>query len=161
MSRRSAARYVAAILVVVLIVVFWPRQEGLTTEVVIGTVNEIETSQVVYLEEHDLFVVATEAGFVVLSDDSRHVGDRVLYCRSNNMFSSPAHGELFDRLGRYFGGPADGDLGRYEARVSGDRVLVDLATLSLPDRSTAADEPSGPSCEGPEDPPGFYRTDTP
>jgi len=159
MNRR--ALYVAAILALVLIVAFWPRQEELTSEVDSGSVNEVETSQVVYLEEHGLFVVATEEGFVALSEDSRHVGDEVLYCRSSNMFSSPAHGELFDRLGRYLGGPAEGDLGRYETRVSGDRVLVDLATLSLPGRSTDADEPIGRSCEGPEAPPGFYQTDTP
>ena len=150
-----------AILLSVLIVVAWPRQEVLTTEVVAGTVNEIVTSQVVYLEEPGVFVVATDSGFVALSDDSRHVGDRVLFCHSNDMFSSPAHGELFDRLGRYFGGPADGDLGRYETRVSGDRVLVDLAMLTLPDRSTIGDEPSGPFCNGPEDPAGFYKTGTP
>jgi len=150
-----------AILLSVVIGVAWPRQEMLTTEVVAGKVNEILSSQVVYLEEPRVFVVATDSGFVALSDDSRHVGDRVLFCHSNDMFSSPAHGELFDRLGRYLGGPADGDLGRYETRVSGDRVLVDLATLNLPDRSTIADEPSGPFCSGPEDPPGFYKTGTP
>ena len=162
MRRRSAVLVsVVAILLLALTVVLWPRQDGPTTEVVAGTVNEIVTSQVVYLEGPGVFVVATEAGFLALSDDSRHVGDRVLYCHSNDMFTSPAHGELFDRLGRYFGGPADGDLGGYETRVSGGRVLVDLATLNLPDRSTDGEEPGGPSCGGPEDPPGFYGTGTP
>lgn len=151
--------FVGAVLLLVLIGVLGPRQQELTTEIVAGTVDEIVTGQVVYLKEHRLFVVAIDTGFVALSDDSRHVGDRVLYCRSDNTFSS-AHGERFDRLGRYSGGPAAGDLGRYETRVSGGQVFVDLATLNLPDRSADGDRPGGPQCEGPEGPPGFYTDGT-
>jgi nitrite reductase/ring-hydroxylating ferredoxin subunit len=132
------------------------RQGQLATEVVAGTVDEIVAHQIVYLPEHRLYVVATDSGFVALSDDSRHVGDRVLFCLSDDSFSSPAHGERFDRLGRYVGGPASGDLGRYQTRVSGGQVLVDTATLELPERSATSDLPTGPNCDGPENPPGFF-----
>ena len=130
-------------------------QDQLATEVVAGTVDEIVAQGIVYLKAHGLYVVAIDSGFVALSDDSRHVGDRVLYCLSDGTFSS-AHGERFDRLGRYVGGPASGDLGRYQTRVSGGHVLVDTATLELPERSVIGDMPTGRACEGPEDPPGFY-----
>jgi hypothetical protein len=94
---------------------------------------------------------------VALSDDARHVGDRVLYCAQDNTFSAP-HGERFDRLGRYMGGPAAGDLGRYPLKVKDNRVLVDVSgELELPDRSPSSDAPAGPRCEGAEDPPGFFQ----
>lgn len=108
-----------------------------------------------------MFVVSTDQGFLALSDDARHVGDRVLYCAADNTFSSPAHGEQFDRLGRYMGGPAAGDLGRYQTVVRDDQVLVDLAELQLPDRSSASDPPAGPHCEGAEGPAGFYQDGAP
>ena len=157
MRRPAAVVFVlGAILLAVLFGFFWLGLNRQSNEIVGGTVDEVTTSQVVYLQEHGVFIVATDSGFVALSDDSRHVGDRVLYCRSDASFSSPAHGERFDRLGRYVGGPASGDLGRYQTRISDGQVLVDLTTLELPDRSANGDAPAGPRCEGQEDPAGFY-----
>lgn len=110
-----------------------------------------------------LFVVATEGEFLALSDDARHVGDRVLYCARDSTFFSPAHGERFDRLGRYVAGPAAGDMGRYPVSVRGNRVVVDLSgEPELPDRSPASDVLAGPPrCEGAEDPPGFFENGVP
>jgi Rieske Fe-S protein len=138
----------------------WPRSQQ-ATEIAAGTVDEVEARQIVYLEEYGVFVVSSDLGPIALSDDARHVGDRVLYCAMDNTFSSPAHGERFDRLGRYMGGPAAGDLGRYLTVVTGDRVLVDLTELALPDRSASTDEPVGPGCVGAEGSPGFYEDGTP
>jgi len=106
-------------------------------------------------------VVAADTGFVALSDDARHVGDRVLYCAQDKTFSAP-HGERFDLLGRYMGGPAAGDLGQYPVRVEEDRVLVDVSgNVELPDRSPSSDAAAGPPCEGAEDPPGFFQEGAP
>ena len=146
---------VGAILGVAVVMFLWPPGES-TRGVAIGTVEEVEASGVVYLEQHRLYVVATEGGFLALDDDSRHVGDRVLFCRSNGTFSSPAHGEFFDPQGRYMGGPATGDLGRYSVNVHDGEIFVNLADLALPERSSSQFQPLGPRCEGPEDPPGFY-----
>jgi Rieske Fe-S protein len=151
---------VGAILAVAVLMFLWPPDES--TEVAIGTVEAIEASQVVYLQQHRLFVVATEDGFIALADDSRHVGDRVLFCRSNGTFSSPAHGEIFDPQGRYMGGPAGGDLGRYSVTVHDGQVVVDVAEMELPERSTPQYQLVGPRCDGPrEDPPGFYSDGLP
>lgn len=146
---------VVAILAVAVVLFLWPPEDS--TDVAIGTVAEIEASRVVYVQQHRLYVVATEDGFIALSDDGRHVGDRVLLCRSNGTFSSPAHGEMFDPQGRYIGGPAAGDLGRYSVTVADGRVFVNLATLRLPERSSSTYQPTGPSCKGAEDPAGFYQ----
>jgi nitrite reductase/ring-hydroxylating ferredoxin subunit len=122
-----------------------------------GTIDDLRAQRIVYLPAERIFVVATDSGFLALADDSRHVGDRVLYCQADGMFSSPDHGEKFDRLGRYFGGPAVGDLGRYEVSLDGSQVMVDVGRGALlTDRSPVADQPTGPVCGGVEDPPGFY-----
>jgi Rieske Fe-S protein len=140
----------------------WPPDQQQADEVVAGTVDEVQSRQVFYLAEHGVFAVAADGRFLALSDDARHVGDRVLYCAQDNTFSSPAHGETFDRLGRYMFGPAAGDLGRYRIVVTGDPVLVDLlGELELPDRSPTSDAPAGPRCDGAEDPPGFYHDRAP
>lgn len=163
MRRLTIALSLLAVGLVMAVIVFlWPRDQQQAGEVVAGTVDEVQSRQVVYLAEHGVFVVAADGGFLALSDDARHVGDRVLYCALDNSFSSPAHGERFDRLGRYVAGPAAGDLGRYPVVVKGNRVLVDLSgELELPDRSPTSNEPAGRPCEGAEDPPGFYRDGVP
>ena len=162
MRRLTIALFLLGVVLVTAVMFFvWPRDEQLAGEVVAGTVDEVRSRQIVYLAEPGVFVVATDTGFVALSDDARHVGDRVLYCAQNGTFSAP-HGERFDRLGRYMGGPAAGDLGQYPVRVQENRVLVDVSgELELPDRSPSSDAAAGPRCEGAEDPPGFFQEGAP
>lgn len=163
MRRLTVALFFLGVVLVTAVIVFrWPPDQGQAGEVVAGTIDEVQSRRVVYLAEHGVFVVAADGGFLALSDDARHVGDRVLHCALDNTFSSPAHGERFDRLGRYVAGPAVGDLGRYPVPVEGNRVLVDLSgELELPDRSSTSNEPAGRPCEGAESPPGFYRDGVP
>lgn len=133
-------------------------------EIVVGTVGELEASGVTYLPDPGLYVVATDDGFLALWDDARHVGERVLYCREDETFLSPAHGEHFDRLGRYLAGPAQGDLGRYPVALEDDMVVVDVETgPDLPPRSAESIPSGAPACtgEGHEDPPGFYESGEP
>jgi Rieske Fe-S protein len=156
-----ALSLLGAVLVTSMIVFLWPTDQQQAGEVAAGTVDEVQSRQVVYLAEHGVFMVAADGGFLALSDDARHVGDRVLYCAQDGTFSS-AHGERSDRLGRYVAGPAAGDLGRYPVTVTGNRVLVDLlGEFDLPDRSPSSYAPAGPRCEGAEDPAGFYQDGTP
>ena len=85
---------VGAILAVAVLIFLLPPGQ-ITDDVAVGRVDEVEARQVVYIEQHRLYVVATGDGFTALADDSRHVGDRVLYCKTSGTFSSPAHGEFF------------------------------------------------------------------
>lgn len=146
---RSATHVVVVVLVTAVIFFFWPHNQQQASEVVAGTIDEVQSHQVVYLAEDEVFVVATDEEFLALSDDARHVGDRVLYCALDETFSSSAHGERFDRLGCYVAGPAAGDLGRYPVTVRGNGVLVDVSgELVLPNRSPTSDAPAGPRCQG-------------
>ena len=136
----------------------WPESEP-SEATDVGTVREIAAAGVVYIGDPPLFVVATADGFVALSAFSQHVeGERVLYCSSSSDFSSPAHGERFDRLGRYVAGPARADLDRYPIRVdSGDVIVVTEELIPRRDRSDEHLPTRGASCDGPgEEPPGFY-----
>lgn len=145
--------------------IFWLRSPESTAagELVVGTVDEIESQGVIYVPDPGLYVVATEDGFLAFWDDARHVGDRVLYCSIDETFSSPAHGEKFDQHGRYIAGPAAGDLGIYPVEIQDNKVVVDLSEgLQLPERSNT-DGASGElsQCQGGEDPPGFYENGAP
>ena len=138
-------------------VAFWPAPGLSETEVAVGKVDDVAAQRVLYLEGPAVFVVATGSEFLALSADSQHVGDRVLFCSSSQTFTSPAHGESFDGLGHYLGGPASGDLGRFQTRVVGDQVVVDLSTVELPPRSETSSAPVGSRCQGGELRPGFFE----
>jgi nitrite reductase/ring-hydroxylating ferredoxin subunit len=163
--RASIVIGLGAAMMIVLVGLLW--LTGRSNEagtVVAGTAEDLRSREVSYLPDRGIFVVATEVGFLALSDDARHVGERVLYCRDDKTFFSPAHGERFDRLGRYLAGPAQGDLGRYPVSVEDDLVVVDLAAgPDLPPRSAESLPSGAPACtgEGEEDPPGFYAEGAP
>lgn len=146
---------VVVILAVGILIFLWPPPDE-HTEIEVGPVAEIEAGEVVFVEQHGLYLVIGEDGPLALDDDSRHVGDRVLFCKTSGTFSSPAHGEFFDLQGRYMGGPASGDLGRYQVSIRDGHLFVNLAELELPDRSSSPYQPNGPRCQGPEGPAGFY-----
>jgi nitrite reductase/ring-hydroxylating ferredoxin subunit len=159
------------IVVVVLIGLFalWQWQANRTPEaaetgtLIAGTVDEIEDQSVVYVAEQGIYVVSTEEGVLALDDDSRHVGDRVLYCSVDDTFFSPAHGERFDGRGRYLSGPAQGDMVNFPVTVVSGEVFVDVSgDPEPPPRSELAPvSHQGPTCsgDGTEDPPGFWAAD--
>ena len=149
----------AVLLVVSVTAVLWPTTPDEPGELAAGTVAEVESQGVVYLPDYHLYLVSTDEGPVAFNDDSRHLGDRVLYCALDDTFSAP-HGERFDRLGRYLAGPAQGDLVRFPVSVDGGQVLVDFSVEPPPTtRSEGIRIPDGPtSCAGPEKPAGFYQT---
>ena len=125
----------------------------------VGSVGDIEDEGVVYLEEENLFVVATGDDILGLVGDAQHVeDDRVLYCGSSDGFEGPRHGERFDRTGRYRGGPGAVDMDRVPVRVEGATVSVNPSkVIAATTRSEGASPPSGPQCLGEEDPVGFFE----
>jgi nitrite reductase/ring-hydroxylating ferredoxin subunit len=142
-------------------VYLWPDPDA--GELVVGTVDELEPNEVTYIVDPGLYVVSTDQGLIALWDDARHIGERVLYCARDETFSSPLHGEKFDRLGRYIAGPAAGDMGIYPLTVRDDDVLVDVSDDPvLPDRSEVnSGFASSSHCVGQEDPAGFYADGLP
>lgn len=129
-----------------------------------ASVAELRGDRVVYLPEHQVFVVWDAGAPLALSADARHLeGERVLFCPSSGQFESPAHGEKFDLGGRYVAGPAASDMTRVASRLEGDRVLVnpsmETASAARGERGAPRD-PEGPICVTDRAPaegaPGFY-----
>jgi hypothetical protein len=117
--------------------------------------------EVIYDSELNVFVVWSTAGPYALagwSPRSSDRTDRVLYCRSSETFISSL-GEIFDRRGNLYGGPAPRGLDRVEIKVEGLAVLVDPNSVTRgPERDDPqALKPAGPLCAdgAPEIEPGF------
>lgn len=76
----------------------------------VASLEALQEERVIYLEEHHVFLVLDDGEPLALSDDAQHVGDRVEYCESSQMFESPAHNEKFDIRGYITtGGPRRAD----------------------------------------------------
>lgn len=120
---------------------------GSATPDAIASLDRLEEERVIYLEDDHVFLVFNDGDPLALADDAQHLGDRVEFCESSQMFESPAHGEKFDIEGSYYGGPARSGLDRYRVRIEGDGVYVDLDEL-IPGRERDAPvrEPAGPLC---------------
>jgi len=162
MPTRTTGRHAVSglLILAVAVVGFWLFPSTEPGIVDAGSVDEVRSHGVVYVRDHTVFVVADGDGFLALGADSRHVGERVLFCPVDGTFVSPAHGERFDRAGRYLAGPAAGDLARYPAGAVDGRVLVDVAAdPQLPARSSPERSWVSPTCgdatSGTENPPGF------
>ncbi len=72
-----------------------------------------------------------------------HLNERLAWCPNERVFLSFAHGELFDRRGRYVSGPATRDLDRVDVRLRGDEIIID------PLRVIRSDGRSAGSVSGP------------
>lgn len=88
-----------------------------------ATVDEVSSRGVIFLPEHEMFLVSTPAGPFALSAISPHLDHRLFFCRSSGLFEGE-HGEKFDRFGSYFAGPAPRSMDRVELRIEGEEVLV-------------------------------------
>src|ERR671919_1893119 len=91
----------------------------------VASLQNLREREVLFLDEHDIYLVYNDGDPLALSSDAQHVGDDVEFCPQSQMFESPAHGEKFDIRGYYYGGPAARGLARYPVRVEGDGVFID------------------------------------
>ena len=114
----------------------------------VASLEDLRAQRVVFLDGHHIFLVYNDGEVLALSDDAQHVGDRVEFCESSQMFESPAHGEKFDIRGYYYGGPARRGLDRYGVRVEGDGIYLELdESLQGPERGEGpARDPEGRFC---------------
>ena len=114
----------------------------------VASLDDLRERGVVFLEDQGIYLVYNDGAPLALDSDAQHVGDKVVYCESSQMFESPAHGEKFDIKGHYFGGPAAKGLDRYPVQLEGDGVFVAIAhPIPGPDRGTGrVADPQGPFC---------------
>lgn len=115
----------------------------------VASLDDLRAEEVLFLDDHDLYLVYNDGDPLALSDDAQHMdGEHTEWCESSQMFETPTHGEKFDRRGYYYGGPATKGLDRYPVRVQGDGVYVELDELIPgPERGAAKPlKPQGPFC---------------
>ena len=145
-------------LVVMATAFLWP-SVGIGGSVTVSA-RSLEESQygVIYLEDRNVFVVATDDGPIALLDDAQNAaGDRVRYCPLRDYFEGPRFGGKFDRLGRYAAGPARRDMDRVTLEVTNGEILLRVDEIvESSGRSPFADPPKGPHCAGLSDDPGFF-----
>lgn len=164
-GRRRSIELVRPIVFVMVLAVVWaactgkavPDAEGWLE---VGSISSIEEAGVTFVENANVFVVTEDGSVIGLVGSAQHLDDDpVWYCASSDGFEGPFHGELFDRTGRYRGGPGSRDMDRVEIRIESDVVLVNPSrVIESAGRSEDALPATGPHCEGPEDPPGFFPT---
>ncbi|MDQ3646399.1 MAG: Rieske 2Fe-2S domain-containing protein [Actinomycetota bacterium] len=115
----------------------------------VASMDVLQEREVLFLEDHHVFLVLNEGEPLALSDDPQHLeGEHTEWCESSQMFETPTHGEKFDRRGNYYGGPAAKGLDRYAVRVDGDAIYLDLdKVIPGPERGAEKPlEPEGPFC---------------
>lgn len=115
----------------------------------VASLNDLREREVLFLGEHNIFLVYNDGTPLALSDDPQHLeGEHTEWCESSQMFETPTHGEKFDRRGNYYAGPASKGLDRYQLRVEGHGVYVDLnQIIPGPERGEGPpSEPEGPFC---------------
>ena len=127
----------------------------------VADLGSLRDASIIYRPKLKIFVVAHDRGVLALSAISPHrpdLGERVLFCRSSDMFEAP-HGEKFDLLGVYFAGPAPRGMDRVAVKVEDGQVFVNPDDTNLgPARGESnPHEPTGPFCpeDSQEGPPGF------
>ena len=71
-----------------------------------------------HIQGEDVWIDRSGEQLTVFRNDAHHLsGEGVVFCANQNVFMSPAHGELFDRHGVALDGPASRGLDRFPVSV--------------------------------------------
>ncbi|HEX9713355.1 MAG TPA: hypothetical protein VGB52_12510 [Actinomycetota bacterium] len=98
----------------------------------IATMRELVEEDVIYDPRWGVFLVNEPQAPIALYAVSPHNpggNERVLFCPESGWFEATAHGEMFDRRGTYAVGPASRGLDRFDVRVLGDTVEVNVRVV--------------------------------
>lgn len=114
----------------------------------VASLQVLQDERVMFIEDHDLYLVYFQDRVLALDADAQHLGDDVVFCESSQWFESPAHGEKFDLRGYHVGGPAARGLTRYPVQILGDGIYVDVEhPVEGPERHERMPlPPRGPLC---------------
>jgi cytochrome b6-f complex iron-sulfur subunit len=91
-----------------------------------------------------------ERGYIVLHDESPHLGEHLPFCRSSQWFEDPRNGTKFNRVGEKRDGPAPRGMTLFVGRVGNDGTLVIDTSTPYPgvplNTDTTGQRPAGPAC---------------
>lgn len=91
----------------------------------VTTVAVLQERDVIFVPDAHVFLVAADRP-LALSSASPHLGEPMSYCAAGPNFVSLAHGETFDREGRYLDGPAPRGMDRVGIRVRDGVVQINV-----------------------------------
>jgi hypothetical protein len=101
------------------------------------------------LAGEDVFIVREGNSVRVFLSDARHLPEDTLWwCPSEQIFVEVEHGSMFDRQGRRIGGPAQGGLNQYEARVDHGKLIINRDQVILGGLTPRGESPA--AVEGPD-----------
>lgn len=116
----------------------WPEVRSGVWRMPLDAIPQGVTAGVV--EDRQVFFVREADTVDVLLAAAQHLPNEGLWwCPDEQLFASPAHGELFDRDGQALVGPADRDLDRLASEVRDGTLLVDPATVQPGNPAEPAD----------------------
>jgi cytochrome b6-f complex iron-sulfur subunit len=116
-----------------------------------GPVVEFPEGTVRYFLNGRFYVISYGGSLYALYQKCTHLGCRVPYCDTSEMFECPCHGSVFNVLGEYIAGPAPRGMDRFPVTIEEGEVIVDTADLiEGPPKGmlTGPAVPAGPSCSG-------------
>jgi Rieske Fe-S protein len=119
----------------------WPQVRGSTQVFPLVSIEQGTTSGTI--EDRQVFFVRDGDDIEVFIAAAQHLPDEGLWwCPDEQLFASPAHGELFDTAGRARRGPASRDLDRFATDVRDGNLHVDAAQVIIgpPARTSSNDE---------------------
>jgi nitrite reductase/ring-hydroxylating ferredoxin subunit len=119
MARRRALLIVAAVglaaVAVAVVVSVMAGDDRLSLRTVPSGVSARRVGRV------DVFLVRDGRQVIAFVNSSQHMpGEKIWWCRKEEVFAAPTHGETFDAQGRRIGGPASRDLDRLAVSVGPD-----------------------------------------
>ena len=121
----------------------------------VASLGTLRQKGVIYNEPSKTFIVRRGQGAIALSDEGPYdlKVEQLRYCRSSHSFEGYWNG-YFDRLGRYYGGPALQDMTRVEVKIEEPFVYVDPSRTTEGRNWESSDqarmrgiEPAGPFCD--------------
>jgi nitrite reductase/ring-hydroxylating ferredoxin subunit len=116
-----------------------------------GDVATFEEGTVTYFLNGRFYIARFDGSLMALYQKCPHLGCRVPFCDSSQMFECPCHGSIYNIKGEYIDGPAPRGMDRFPLEVRDGRVFVDTGTVvEGPGKGvlTGPAEPAGPGCEG-------------
>lgn len=149
----------ALALIAVAVAITWPTGSNVEQPSWVGLtrVDDLNVNEPVRFIEQRLYLVKLDSGEILaLSQRSTYRGCTVpwrpefKFMGRTGWFRDPCHGATFDLTGVCYEGPCPRGLDRYEVRVEGGKVEVNLDRLTLGPPLSARDEPVNPGVEGSE-----------
>jgi Rieske Fe-S protein len=95
-----------------------------------GPVSDyLEEGTVKYFLNGRFYVTQYQGGLRALYQKCPHLGCKVPWVESAELFECPCHGSVYNLIGEYQKGPAPRGMDRFPITIENDRVMVDTSSV--------------------------------